>query len=158
MRNRELIDGEIRHERDFTFDFFGFKVGVDGRNKMFLLRVVRSADKRSRRVREVDGFQSSQQEKPSLEGWHQEVGWFSRKADFLHSDGAWNAPTRAHVPVAEFCTVHRRLALWHKDVIWPAVTGETQLAVTSGYSRRSPIVAPCGKCFTKRVVGYESVP
>lgn len=26
MRNREVIDAEVQHERDFTFDYFGFKV------------------------------------------------------------------------------------------------------------------------------------
>lgn len=26
MRNREVIDAEIQHERDFAFDYFGFKV------------------------------------------------------------------------------------------------------------------------------------
>lgn len=26
MKNREVIDAEVTHERDFSFDFFGFKV------------------------------------------------------------------------------------------------------------------------------------
>ena len=26
MRNRDVIDAEVKHERDFAFDFFGFKV------------------------------------------------------------------------------------------------------------------------------------
>lgn len=28
MKNRDVIDAEVKHERDFSFDFFGFKVCV----------------------------------------------------------------------------------------------------------------------------------
>lgn len=100
---------------------------------MLVLRVVQSAGERSRRVKEADGFQVSQQEKRSLEGWLQEVSTFWRKADFTHTHGAWNAPTRLHVPFAEFFTVHRRLAVWHKGVVCQTVRGETQLTAIRGY-------------------------
>lgn len=33
MRNREVIDAEVKHERDFSFDYFGFK--VSGNNRGF---------------------------------------------------------------------------------------------------------------------------
>lgn len=32
MRNRDVIDAEVKHERDFTFDYFGFKVGGTDKN------------------------------------------------------------------------------------------------------------------------------